>query len=242
MAFAVESTNSPSQLHEFLCVLRVFAVQFPPGMITVEQLTIQQGAFALQDVSFTVAAGRYAVLMGRTGTGKTTLLEAIAGLRRLHAGRVKLSGVDVTNAKPAERNIGYVPQDAALFTSMTVRDNLGFALNVRRWPAERIAARVNELAELLGLTGLLGRMAHGLSGGESQRVALGRALAFHPPVLLLDEPLSALDDETRGEMCRLLQSVREHTGVTVLHVTHNAADADRLADVVLRLENGQVNG
>ena len=209
-------------------------------MITVEQLGLQQGAFALRNVTFAVPSGRYAVLMGRTGTGKTTLLEAIAGLRRVQSGRVTLSDRDVTRAKPAARNLGYVPQDAALFTSMTVRDNLGFALHVRRWPQEQVEARVNELAELLGLTGLLGRMAQGLSGGEAQRVALGRALAFRPPVLLLDEPLSALDDVTRGEICRLLQSVREHTGVTVLHVTHNAADADRLADMVLRLENGQV--
>ena len=210
-------------------------------MISVEHLEIRQGAFALHDISFAVPAGRYAVLMGRTGTGKTTLLEAIAGLRRTQAGRVKLSDTDVTRAKPAVRNIGYVPQDASLVTLMTVRDNLGFSLAVRRWPQDRIAERVNELAELLGLTALLERMAHDLSGGEAQRVALGRALASRPPVLLLDEPLSALDDATRGEMHGLLGTVRQHTGVTVLHVTHNAIDADRLADMVLRLENGKVN-
>lgn len=209
-------------------------------MIAVEQLSLQQGAFALNHVTFTVPAGRYAVLMGQTGSGKTTLLEAIAGLRPLRNGRVMVSDVDVTRVKPAGRNLGYVSQDAALFTSMKVRDNLGFALQVRHWPSEQIADRVQELAERLGLTGLLNRMAQGLSGGEAQRVALGRALAFHPRVLLLDEPLSALDDATRGEICRLLGSVHEQTGITVLHVTHNATDADRLADMVLRLENGQV--
>jgi ABC-type sugar transport system ATPase subunit len=209
-------------------------------MITVENLSIQQGAFVLRDVTFSVPVGRYAVLMGRTGTGKTTILEAIGGLRPIRAGRITLSDVDVTRAKPASRNIGYVPQDAALFTAMSVRDNLAFALSVRRWSPERIAARVNELADLLGLAGLLERGSRGLSGGEAQRVALGRALAFHPPVLLLDEPLSALDEATRSEMYELLGSVRRHTGVTVLHVTHTAADADRLADMVLRLENGQV--
>lgn len=210
-------------------------------MITVEQLAVQQGAFALSDVSFTVPTGRYAILMGRTGSGKTTILEAIGGLRPARAGRITIGGVDVTHAKPAARNIGYVPQDAALFTSMTVRANLGFALHVRRWPHDQVEARIRELAELLGLTGVLERMAQGLSGGEAQRVALGRALAFHPSVLLLDEPLSALDDATRGEMHRLLGSVRDHTGTTILHVTHNAADAERLADLVLRLENGKVN-
>ena len=209
-------------------------------MLTVENLTIRQGAFGLRDVSFAVPAGSYAVLMGRTGSGKTTLLEAIAGLRRVQAGRVTLCGVDVTHAKPAARNIGYVPQDAALFTSMTVRNNLGFALSVRHWPAGAIAERVDELAVLLGLTGLLDRMTQGLSGGETQRVALGRALAFRPPVLLLDEPLSALDDATRGEMVDVLGSMHQKTGVVVLHVTHNAGDAERLADLVLRLERGAV--
>lgn len=209
-------------------------------MITLDHIAIRQGAFQLNDVSLLVPSRRYAVLMGRTGTGKTTLLEAIAGLRPVQAGRVTLSGVDVTHVTPAARTLGYVPQDTALFTSMTVRDNIGFALSVRRWPEEHIANRVNELADLLGVTGLLDRMALGLSGGEAQRVALGRALAFHPPVLLLDEPLSALDDATRGEMVGLLGSIHRHTGITVLHVTHNASDADRLADMVLRLEGGRV--
>jgi ABC-type sugar transport system ATPase subunit len=206
-------------------------------MITVEQLSLRQGAFALRDVSFTVPAGGYAVLMGRTGSGKTTILEAIAGLRRITGGRVALSGRDVTGEKPAGRNLGYVPQDAALFSSMTVRENLAFALQLRRWP---VTERVDELANLLGLVSLLDRYPAGLSGGEAQRVALGRALAFRPPVLLLDEPLSALDDETRQEMYRLLQSVRQHAGVTVLHVTHNHADAERLADLRLRLEDSKV--
>lgn len=209
-------------------------------MIAVEQADIRQGAFELRGISFTVPVGSYAVLMGRTGSGKTTLLEAVAGLRPVRAGRIALSGTDVTHARPAARNVGYVPQDGAMFTSMTVRENLGFALRVRRWPRQMEAERVNELAEILGLTGLLDRLPRGLSGGEVQRTALGRALAFRPPVLLLDEPLSALDDATRGEMITLLDAVHRQTGVTVLHVTHSAADADRLADLVLRLEEGRV--
>lgn len=206
-------------------------------MIAVEQLSLRQGAFVLRDVSFTVPAGGYAVLMGRTGSGKTTILEAVAGLRRIEHGQVMLSGRDVTGERPAARNLGYVPQDAALFTSMTVRENLAFALRLRKLP---IAARVDDLAGLLGLAGLLDRYPAGLSGGEVQRVALGRALAFQPPVLLLDEPLSALDDETRKEMYRLLKSVREQARVTVLHVTHNREDAEQLGDVRLRLEAGEV--
>lgn len=209
-------------------------------MIAVENLSLSQGRFTLSGVSFSVPAGVYAVLMGRTGSGKTTILEAICGLRPIRQGRILLSGRDVTNAKPAIRNVGYVPQDGALFGSMTVRENLAFALAVRGWPADRQRDRVAELSELLGITPLLDRHTRDLSGGEVQRVALGRALAFHPPVLLLDEPLSALDAETRADMYRLLQSVCERTAVTVLHVTHNREDAERLATLRLRMESGRV--
>lgn len=211
-------------------------------MITVEQLAIQQGSFTLRDVTFTVPEGRYAVLMGRTGTGKTTILEAIAGLRPLRAGRVILAGVDVTRARPSERNVGYVPQDGALFSSMTVREHLAFALAIRRASKARIAVRVQELAELLGIEPLLNRLPYGLSGGERQRVALGRVLSFRPGILLLDEPLSAVDEDTRDDMVALLRRVQADSGVTVLHITHNPGDAERLADLILRLENGKVNG
>ena len=123
---------------------------------------------------------------------------------------------------------------------MTVRENLQFALSVRHWTREQVAARVAELAGLLGIGAILDRPARGLSGGEVQRVALGRALAFNPPILLLDEPLSALDNETRAAMAELLESVRERTGVTTLHVTHNREDAERLADAVFILRDGAI--
>lgn len=209
-------------------------------MIALDKVSVRAGAFSLSGISLEVPAGGYTVLMGRTGSGKTTLLEAICGLKPVWAGRVLLLERDVTALKPAERGIGYVPQDRALFPTMTVEEHLAFALVIRRWPAEAITRRVEELAELLGLGRLLGRRPQGLSGGESQRVALGRALAFHPEVLLLDEPLSALDDATREEMCGLLQSVRERTGVTTLHVTHNLSEAQRLADVVFVLAEGGI--
>jgi ABC-type sugar transport system ATPase subunit len=123
---------------------------------------------------------------------------------------------------------------------MTVEEHLAFALAVRRRDRRAIERRVGELAELLGLEKLLERKPAGLSGGESQRVALGRALSFHPQVLLLDEPLSALDEETREEMIVLLKSVRERTGVTTLHVTHNLTEAHRLADTVFLLRDGRI--
>jgi ABC-type sugar transport system ATPase subunit len=209
-------------------------------MIQVTNLSIHVGGFRLQDVSLEVPTGSYCVLMGRTGCGKTTLLEAIAGLKPTVEGKVILDGRDVTQLKPAERQIGYVPQDGALFTTMSVRDHLGFALVVRRTPASQIARRVEELAEMLRIEQILGRLVAGLSGGERQRVALGRAISFHPATLLLDEPLSALDEETREQMYSLLKRVQTQTGVTILHVSHNTDDAKRLADSLYRVENGKI--
>ncbi len=209
-------------------------------MIAVENLSVRAGNFRLDRVSFEVGLAQYAVLMGKTGSGKTTLLEAVCGLQPVRAGRVFLHGQDVTRLKAADRGIGYVPQDRALFPMMTVREHLAFALVIRKRPPLEITGRVDELAGLLGLRPLLHRKPHGLSGGEAQRVALGRALSFRPAVLLLDEPLSALDDETRDEMYGLLKSVREHTGVTALHVTHSLGEAGRLADKLLVLRDGHV--
>lgn len=209
-------------------------------MIDVENLSVQAGSFALEKLSFAVDARQYAVLMGKTGCGKTTVLEAICGLKPVHTGQIKLLDRDVTRLTPAERGIGYVPQDRALFSTMTVRAHLAFALVVHKWDRPAIDERVGELAALLGLDKLLHRYPHGLSGGEAQRVALGRALAMRPSVLLLDEPLSALDEETREEMVQLLLGVRKETQVTVLHVTHSRLEALHLADRIFLLEEGKV--
>ena len=207
-------------------------------MIAVEGLSVRAGAFAVEGISFAVGTGEYAVLMGRTGCGKTTLLEAVCGLKPVRGGRVRLLGRDVTDLPPADRGVGYVPQDLALFPTMTVRDHLGFALEVRRWDPDTAARRIAELTELLGLGRLLDRRPAGLSGGEAQRVALGRALAFRPAVLLLDEPLSALDEDTRTGMYGMLRSVQRQTGVTTLHVTHSRAEARALADRLFVFDKG----
>ena len=178
--------------------------------------------------------------MGRTGSGKTTILETICGLNTVSSGRVLLMGRDVTRLKPAERSIGFVPQEGALFVGMTVREQIGFALTIRKRPRQEIARRVNALAELLGLKQILDRNPDGLSGGETQRVALGRALAADPKILCLDEPLSALDEATREETYDLLKSVRDYTGVTALHITHSRTEASRMGDVVFRIHEGAV--
>jgi molybdate/tungstate transport system ATP-binding protein len=209
-------------------------------MVELDNVTIRSGGFALADVSFQIETGQYAVLMGKTGTGKTTLLEAICGLRSVAAGRILLDETDVTRLHPADRGVGYVPQDLALFPTLSVREHLAFALRVRRASTATINSRVCEFADLLAIGHLLDRLPRGLSGGESQRVALGRALAFHPRVLLLDEPLSALDEETRLEMYDLLKRVQRQTGVTTLHVTHSTAEARALAGQLLVLPGGCV--
>ncbi len=211
-------------------------------MIEVERLSIHAGQFQLRDVSFTVPAGRYAVLMGRTGSGKTTVLEAIIGLRRIASGTIRLGDRDVTDWKPAVRGVGYVPQDGALFRTMTVRDQIALGLMIRKVASAAIQQRVDDLANWLGIEHLLDRKPFGLSGGERQRVALGRALSFRPQILCLDEPLSALDEQTRTEMVGLLKRIQKESNVTVLHVTHNESEAEQLADVRLRIENGEIAG
>lgn len=209
-------------------------------MIQLESITWRAGQFQLTDINLSIPTGSYGVLMGRTGTGKTTLLEIICGLRRPTAGRVRIGERDVTDEPPAARGVGYVPQDGALFPTMTVREQLGFALQVRRHGSTEITARVDQLAAELELTALLDRLPHNLSGGERQRVALGRALAARPKVLLLDEPLSAIDEELRDDLAALLRRVQREHGVTALHITHSRAEANLLADVLFRLADGRV--
>jgi ABC-type sugar transport system ATPase subunit len=210
-------------------------------MIAVTKLHVVAGSFALRDICFSLEAGEYGVLMGKTGSGKTTILEAVSGLKPVAGGSIQLLGREVSRLKPAERGVGYVPQDRALFPCMTVGRHLSFALELRHWGRAAANRRVAEMADLLGIAHLLGRMPQGLSGGEAQRVALGRALSYSPRVLLLDEPLSALDEETRDEMCRLLKKVQHETHVTTLHVTHNPGEARRLADRFFVLRDGKLH-
>ena len=169
-------------------------------MIEIQQLTVSNGAFEVCEINLTVRSGEYAVLTGPTGCGKSTLLETICGLNRLTTGQILIAGQPIHHLPPAQRQIGFVPQDAALFPEMTVEKQLGFSLMVRKVSRQRCQQRVNELLELLELAHLRSRVPLGLSGGEKQRVAIGRALAFRPKLLCLDEPLSAIDASMRNEL------------------------------------------
>lgn len=209
-------------------------------MIRIENITWHAPAFRMENVSFTVPSGKYAVLMGKTGTGKTTLLEIICGLRHPQSGRVLLGDRDVTYDAPGARGLGYVPQDGALFPTMTVRGQIGFALRMKQCPADKIHKRVQQLADETGIAHLLDRKPRGLSGGEKQRVALARALAAKPSVLLLDEPLSSLDEDTQDGLISLLQRTQREHQITVLHVTHSRREAKALGEIHLLLDDGSV--
>lgn len=194
----------------------------------------------LDGVSLEIPSASYAVLMGRTGSGKTTLLEILCGLRDPTVGSVWIDGRDVTWLPPGERGLGYVPQDGALFPKLTVRGQIGFGLRMRRLPASEIESRVCEAAERVGIASLLDRFPQGLSGGERQRVALARALVVKPSVLLLDEPLASVDEETQSGLIDLLRETQRTQGITVLHVTHSRREAEGLGEVHLRLEKGRI--
>ncbi len=209
-------------------------------MIRAENLTVCAGTFRLERLTFHVPRGAYCVLMGKTGAGKTTLLETICGLKPVAGGKLLVDGRDAGGLKPSERDIGFVPQDGALFYAMTVRRHLAFALRIRGWSPSDIAGRVDELAELVEVRDLLDRRPHGLSAGEQQRVVLGRALSPRPQILCLDEPLSSLDDESRSHLVELLRRVAGETDVTALHVTHNREEVELLADLHLHIAGGQV--
>lgn len=209
-------------------------------LVAVRDLSLRLGEFAVHDVSLDIARGEYFVLLGPTGAGKTVLLECIAGLHRPNQGDIYVHGERVNDMAPERRGLGYLPQDYALFPHLTVARNIAFGLRIRRTPHGEIERAVNRLAGLLGITHLLGRGTGHLSGGERQRVALARALAIEPRVLLLDEPLSALDEQTREVLCVELRRVHEQLGTTTLHVSHNFEETLAVADRIGVIHQGRV--
>jgi molybdate/tungstate transport system ATP-binding protein len=209
-------------------------------VIEVRDLSLALGDFRLREVNLTVAAGEYMVLLGPTGAGKTVLLECIVGLHRRHAGSIAIDGTEVTGLFPEERNVGYVPQDYALFPNMTVMANLTYGLRARRMPHAVIAEKTSAMLARLGIERIAGRFPSTLSGGEKQRVALGRALLTDPRVLLLDEPLAALDESTRAELAAGLRAVQQSVRGTFVHVCHNLEEALDVADRVAIIHDGGI--
>ncbi len=209
-------------------VVRAATVRFPRGHL------------ALAGVDLEVAAGEVVAVLGPSGSGKSTLLRAVAGLQPLDGGSVHLAGRDLAGVPPHRRNVGLMFQDHALFPHRDVAANVGFGLRMQRHPPEVVRARVEELLELVDLPGFGPRRVQTLSGGEQQRVALARALAPEPDVLLLDEPLGALDRGLRDRLVTELRSLFARLELTVVAVTHDQAEAFTLADRIVVVDEGQV--
>jgi molybdate/tungstate transport system ATP-binding protein len=209
-------------------------------MIQIQNLGVQFSGFALQDICLTLESGEFFSLLGPTGAGKTLILESIAGLVQPSAGRIWIGGRDVTRLPPEKRGVGIVYQDQALFPHLNVRENISFGLRYHRKSGGRQNVSLDALVAHLGLTQLLDRSVHDLSGGEKQRVALARALAIDPDVLLLDEPLSSLDPNFREEIRQLLKDIHGQTAITVLMVTHDFTEAHFLSQRVAIINAGRI--
>ena len=194
----------------------------------------------LKDISFTVKSGNFLSLLGPSGCGKTTILRIICGLETADSGEVLVDGVDVTKVRPEKRNIGLVFQNYALFPSMNVEKNVGYGLKMQKVPAEEITSRVAEALEMVKLGGYQSRKVTQLSGGEQQRVALARALVTKPNILLLDEPLSALDRKVRAEMQFEIRSLQRQIGTTTVFVTHDQEEALTMSDDIILLNGGNI--
>src|ERR671913_741020 len=209
--------------------------------ITVKNVSKRFGEFvALDDVSVEVEGGSLTALLGPSGSGKSTLLRVIAGLEQPDAGEVFISGEEATGVSPQKRGVGFVFQHYAAFKHMTVWDNVAFGLAVRKRPRSEIARRVGELLDLVQLNGLAKRYPAQLSGGQRQRMALARALAVEPKVLLLDEPFGALDARVRKELRAWLRRLHEEVPVTTVLVTHDQEEAMEVADRIVVMSHGQV--
>ncbi|HVQ88873.1 MAG TPA: sn-glycerol-3-phosphate ABC transporter ATP-binding protein UgpC [Actinomycetes bacterium] len=196
------------------------------------------GAPAVNDVSIDVADGEFVVLVGPSGCGKSTLLRIVAGLEEVTAGEVWIGEREVTDLDPKDRDIAMVFQNYALYPHMTVRQNIGFGLRLRKQPKAESAERVDEVAKLLGIEDLLDRKPGQLSGGERQRVAMGRALVREPQALLMDEPLSNLDAKLRVQVRAELNRIHARLGTTTLYVTHDQIEAMTLGDRVAVMRDG----
>ena len=209
-------------------------------MIELKNVHVKAADFHLEQINLSVAKGIYTVILGPTGAGKTVLLESIAGLHAVREGEILLNGKNVTGMVPEERGVSIVYQDYTLFPHLTAKENIIFGLKVRHMPRAKIGEELEWICGIFDVHSLLKRLPATLSGGERQRVALARALITKPEILLLDEPLSALDAESREEMYTQLKDTHQKLNITTLHVTHDFEEAMSLADSIVVINQGKI--
>jgi ABC-type Fe3+/spermidine/putrescine transport system ATPase subunit len=209
-------------------------------MIQLDHLHARFGGFALRDLSLGIGKGEYWVILGPSGCGKSVLMQTIAGFFSPEQGRILVDGRDITRLPPEKRRMGMVFQQSALFPHRSVRENIAYGLRARRVPPREMDRTVGELVDRLHLGEILPRPVATLSGGEAQRVAIARALAIRPDLLLLDEPMSALDHNTRLELQAELGLLHRELGLTTLHVTHSREEAAALGDHIAILLDGRI--
>ena len=207
------------------------------SFLSLQALTCKVGAFCLNDISFDVGEGEYFVILGHSGAGKTVILESIAGLHKV-GGKLLFNDKDITDTLPEHRQVGFVYQDFALFPNMSVKENILFAGRYKT--IENKDALLEDLISFLGLQKIINRRIDNLSGGEKQRVAIARAIYARPKILLLDEPLSAIDPTFRNAIMKFLKDIHRRYGLTTLHVTHNFREASYLADRIAIVMDGKV--
>src|SRR5436190_10835670 len=195
---------------------------------------------AVENFNLEVERGEFISFLGPSGCGKTTTLRMIAGFETPTSGTIRINNVDVTNTPPNQRNVGMVFQSYALFPNMTVAGNIGFGLKVKRQPESAVKARVDEMLKIIHMSEFGGRYPYQMSGGQQQRVALARALAIQPQVLLLDEPLSALDAKIRISLRNEIRAIQRQLGITTIYVTHDQEEALSLSDRVVVMSNGRI--
>jgi molybdopterin-binding protein len=209
-------------------------------MITVKNLSVDLGEFVLNNITLTINEGEYFIILGPTGAGKTVLLESIAGLYPVKSGEIWLRGKEVTRVEPEKRKMSIVYQDHVLFPHFTVKKNIAFGMKMNKATAEEQDNKIKWVAELLGIGNLLHRRPDTLSGGEKQKVALARAIVTEPELLLVDEPLSALDPETRENLQHELRQLHRNLRITILHVTHDFEEAISLGNRIAVIGEGRL--
>jgi len=208
-------------------------------MIKIQNLSLKLGKFELKNINLEINAGEYFVILGETGAGKTILLECIAGLHK-YSGKIFIDDIDIGNVPIEKRNIGLVYQDYALFPNLNARENIKFGLKIRKFSEEVINEYVGEISKILKIEHLLDRNVENLSGGEKQRISLARVLAINPKILLLDEPLAALDPNTQTEIKIFLKKIHKERNLTTIHITHNFEEAIALADKIAVMHKGEI--